>query len=264
MYFIIIINFTNNWNSYRMSHGEIIMEMTILIPLIFFSAILSGAFSMGGGVLALATLGSVLDPSSLLPVHGIIQLTSNTSRSIFAWKHIRFYPVLTFAAGTFIGALAGRFFLPAVPIKSGQIILSFGILLFTWLPPIGHDQITIFRKGNYAIAGSMAGYISLFLGVSGPIIAPFYLRDYFSKEGLVATKSASQMFTHACKLGVFLSLGRLNSDIFKTALIFIPFVIIGNWIGQRLLQRLSEKKFYLIIRIMITGLVLKMLYSLLI
>jgi len=232
------------------------MELYYLIPVIFLSAVLSGAFSMGGGILALASFSTVMDTMTLIPFHGIIQLSSNLSRTLLAWKHVSIFPVLYFALGTGIGAPLGRFFLLNLPSDVTAVIFAVGIIFFTWKPQSMKPKKKI--KGNYIIAGGLSGYFALILGVSGPIVAPFYLHDTYTKEGLVATKSASQIFTHAFKIGVFLSLGRVSTDMFRSALVFIPFIMAGNWTGQKLLGKLPEKSFMLIIRIMITFLAVRM------
>ncbi len=107
------------------------MTLLMTVPLIFISAVMSGAFSMGGGVLALATFSLVLDPLTLIPFHGFIQFFSNLSRTVISRRNICIKPVIMFAAGTAAGALTGRFFLLKLSPDFMSIIFAAGIIFFT-------------------------------------------------------------------------------------------------------------------------------------
>ena len=68
-----------------------------MIVLSFFTSFLSAAFSIGGGIVMLAVLSPLLPTSSLIPVHGIIQLGSNFGRAILLFKYIKWNTILPYS-----------------------------------------------------------------------------------------------------------------------------------------------------------------------
>ena len=53
----------------------------ILVTASFFTSALTAAFGVGGGVFMLALMGLMVPVAALIPVHGAVQLGSNTGRA---------------------------------------------------------------------------------------------------------------------------------------------------------------------------------------
>lgn len=63
------------------------LDIFIITVSAFFASIVSGISGLGGGIITMATLGQFLPANVLLPIHGIIQLSSNSSRVIGLMFH---------------------------------------------------------------------------------------------------------------------------------------------------------------------------------
>ena len=86
-----------------------------MIVLSFFTSFLSAAFSIGGGIVMLAVLSPLLPTSSLIPVHGIIQLGSNFGRAILLFKYIKRDTILPYAIGSIVGSFLGASIFTNIP-----------------------------------------------------------------------------------------------------------------------------------------------------
>src|SRR5690606_16442647 len=87
----------------------------VLVIASFFTSALTAAFGVGGGVAMLALMGLFVPVLALIPVHGAVQLGSNSGR---AWRqriHIRRDIFMPFLAGSLAGAIAGAFFVVQLP-----------------------------------------------------------------------------------------------------------------------------------------------------
>ncbi len=87
----------------------------ILIVASFFTSALTAAFGVGGGVAMLALMGIFLPVAALIPVHGAVQLGSNTGRAWHQRAHIRFDIAVPFLFGSLAGAIAGAWFVVQLP-----------------------------------------------------------------------------------------------------------------------------------------------------
>jgi len=111
-----------------------------MIDTIFFSlavllsSIISGMTGLGGGILLLAFMTPVFPAPVLIPLHGIVQLLSNTSRVILSYKKVNYRIFILFALGAALGSLLGSPVTIKIPDIFSTIILAFAILFFTWIP----------------------------------------------------------------------------------------------------------------------------------
>ena len=63
----------------------------------FFTSILSGILGMGGGITLLGVMTLLMSPVEVVPIHGVVQLFSNSTRTLVFLKHVRWRFFLTYA-----------------------------------------------------------------------------------------------------------------------------------------------------------------------
>lgn len=249
---------------------------SILIVAAFLTAIISGTIGMGGGILLFTVMANFLPPLALIPLHGIVQLTSNLSRTALNWRYINRAITITFVIGALIGAVLGLLAMLGlfgsfvetselalkstkkldIPESEYKVFLGCFILALTWLPKVKNFPKVPWK---FAWVGAIATFLSLFVGATGPIIAPFYLREGLEKETLVVTKAAGQATVHTLKLLVFFYLGFKIGHHLGLIINMGIAVFFGNWIGKHLLGKISPKFFLWSFRIVITLLAVRMI-----
>lgn len=236
------------------------MSNTLLFSIIILiSSIISGMTGLGGGILLLAFMTPIFPPAVLIPLHGIIQLFSNTSRVLLSYKKVNYKIFILFAIGAGIGSLLGIPVTISIPAVISTIILAIAILFFTWFPKIIK---TIEFKGKFLVIGAIASFLSLFVGATGPLTAPFFLNSDLDKDSFVPTKAACQIPIHLFKVIVFIFSGFILSQWLTEIFIAIPMVFAGSFIGKFLVGKLNESIYKNIIKIVITILVIRMLIKL--
>jgi len=230
------------------------------IPIIiaaYFCSIVSGLTGMGGGFLLLVLLSPLFPPAILIPFHGSLQLISNLSRLTLFFKHINWRITLLFASGALIGATAGSRVVIDIPTNYFRLFLGIAILIMTWMPKLKNVPRI---PGVFFYVGGVSTFLSLFIGATGPLIAPFFLKAGLTKEGLVASKAACQIPLHIFKILVYLSTGFLLAPWLPILAGAVPAMFLGIWTGKKLLGRVPEKRFYRLLQVVITLLALRLLY----
>lgn len=232
-------------------------QSLVIITAAYFCAIVSGLTGMGGGFLLLVFLTPLFPPAILIPFHGSLQLISNISRSTLFFKHINWRITALFATGAMIGAAVGSQLVISLPADKFRLILGLAILVMTWMPKL--EKVPRIR-GLFLYVGGVSTFLSLFIGATGPLIAPFFLKAGLSKEGLVASKSACQIPLHVFKILVYLSTGFLLGPWLPILAGAVPAMFLGIWTGKKLLGRVPEKQFFRLLQIIITLLAIRLLY----
>jgi len=206
------------------------------------TAIISGVVGMAGGITLLSFMSFFLSIEVIIPIHGIVQLTSNTSRCFFLKSKIRRDALLPFLMGAPIGTLAAYYLIKEIPDKNILYLPLIAIITYTLFKPKKLPPIKIPMKA-FILVGVVTGLMAPLIGATGPLLAPFFLRDDFSKEEIVATKAASQMLTHLLKIPVFIALAFPYKDYWLPIALMSIGAIIGTRLGIYLLGVASERFF---------------------
>jgi uncharacterized membrane protein YfcA len=80
----------------------------------------------------LALLGIFVPVAVLIPVHGAVQLGSNSGRAWHQRAHVRMDIAAPFIAGSVVGAILGAFIVVQLPDALLKILLGAFILIITW------------------------------------------------------------------------------------------------------------------------------------
>lgn len=236
------------------------MSLFLLFPVAILSSAISGLLGMGGGSVLLAVMAAGLDPAVVVPVHGVVQLMSNSTRTFVLLKNVSWRLVALYAPAMVLGVWLGLklyagvgmpWFKPAV----GGFILSF--LVWDLLKP---DRLEIPDWG-YIPAGFGGGILTITIGAAGPYLSAFFLRRDLKKEQIVATKAAIQTFGHFLKIPAFLSVGFDYRAHGNVVLPLLAGSIVGTMLGTYALERVDEKVFAKVFRGVLLALALRLLLS---
>ena len=83
------------------------MENFFLIGASFLTSTLTATIGTGGGVVLIALMPGLIPAAAIVPVHGAVQLASNSSRVLLGVSHIDWRVVWPFVGGAVAGAVAG-------------------------------------------------------------------------------------------------------------------------------------------------------------
>jgi uncharacterized membrane protein YfcA len=224
----------------------------------FLGSFVTAALGLGGGVLVLASMAVFLPPVALIPLHGVVQLGSNVGRTALMTSHVLYKVLPHFAVGTVIGSAIGANMFVALPVGVLQLALALFVLYATWA-----QRFKVSRPGpaKFGVLGLVSGFVTMFVGGSGPLIAPFASAVGDDKKIVVATHAALMSMQHIVKLAAFGFLGFAFGP-------YIPFLagalalgFAGTWAGRHVLNRLPERAFRIGLQIILTLLAARLLYA---
>jgi uncharacterized protein len=228
----------------------------ILITASFLTSLTSAIGGIAGGVMLIAVMPSFLPPAAVIPIHGVIQITSNVSRALFGIRHIQWRIVRDYGVGCVIGALLGSRLVPLFSWDNLPLLLGVFILLFTWMPkPSGEARWPL----KFGVLGVLQTALSLFIGVAGPLNMPFLLRENLGRDRTVITHSVQMTFMHLMKVITFGLLGFAFAPYWQLVIGMTAGAILGSWVGTKVRAYVPENVFRHGVRILITVLAVRML-----
>jgi len=245
------------------------MESVILIVAAFITSSISAVLGMGGGIILLGIM-SILIPEGYVVValHGIIQLVSNVTRSYVFRQHITGKIIRQYFPGAILGlCLSGLIIM--ILIKSFDVQSAKDIKVDILKPLIGIFIIWFLfglrpevkdAQCHFFGVGTVSGLTTVFIGATGPLIAPFFLKGKLTKGNIIANKAVCQAISHAGKIPLFIYLFEYN--YFAELGVLIPLIIavfIGTNFGKQVLKFIPEQVFRILFKSTLTIIAIKLI-----
>lgn len=228
----------------------------LLIVASFFTSALTAAFGVGGGVAMLALMGLFVPVAALIPVHGAVQLGSNTGRAWHQRAAVRHTIFLPFLIGSLVGAIGGAMVVVQLPDAILKLVLGLFVIAVTWTKIPGFDRL---GHAGLAIGSAVTALITMFVGATGPLLSAFFSQIIpDDRKALVATHAAGMTIQHFLKVVVFGLAGFAFAHWLPLIAVMIASGYLGTVYGSRWLERLPEATFRRWFKIGLTVLALDM------
>ena len=209
------------------------------------TSMLSAILGMGGGITLLSVMVLLLPVKAVIPLHGSIQLVSNSTRLFLFRKSIHWRFTTQFACTAIPFSLLGIALVDLLDDSSMRLLFGIFILFSLYFPIKKIPGLGRYTSSFY-LAGLLAGSISLIVGATGPIIAPFFLRKELRKDEIVATKAFCQSIIHLLKIPLFGVVLEFSFEDYGVLLASMGVaVIIGTWMGKEVLSRYVSERIFL-------------------
>lgn len=227
-----------------------------LILLSFFASALTAAFGIGGGMTMLGALAGSVSPNVVIAVHGMVQFGSNIGRAVLQKAHAHWPSFWRFLAGSVIGALIGGFAFTSLPERVLMGILGAFILAMVWLPK---PRMPGFAKSGLVLGGVVSSILSMFVGATGPFAQALLLPLGLDRKAMIATNALMMTAQHGLKVIVFGFVGVALIPWLPLVATMIATGFLGTVLGTKLLEKLPERAFQVIIRGLLTVIALDLL-----
>ncbi len=224
----------------------------------FFTSFLGAVTGTLGGLLLLGIMALVFPPAVLVPVHTVIQLGASCSRAILMRKWVMRGTLPPFLIGSVVGATAGAQVFVVLTSSWLQIVIGGFIILFVWMPKFASFGADRYR---FAAAGFICTFVGMFVSATGTMLSPIVAGSAPDRRNHVATFTTMMIMVHTAKLVAFFALGVAVADYTALMAAMIMMAACGNWVGARTLDRIPESSFWIVFKVILTGLALRLLWA---
>lgn len=232
-------------------------DLLLLVPaaaLIFFAAIVRGYSGFGFSLLSITGLSLLFPPSRVIPAIFMLELAASLHLLPSIWKDVHWRSLGWLIAGALLGTPIGVYalanFAPA-PMTiglAGFVLLAAGLL---W-------KGFAFRKMPSAPAtlavGTATGMANGAFGLAGPPVILFYFASPAGHAAGRASLIAYFLFTDAVGLAFLAREGLVTREAGLLALVFLPFLVAGVWLGARSFKTADPARFRRIVLLVVAGL----------
>lgn len=215
------------------------------------ASILAAVAGFGGAAVLLPVLTAVFGIREAIPILTVAQLIGNGSRAWFNRAELDLSVVGWFALGAVPLAFLGGLVFSGAPVGFLTRLLGlFLLLVVVWrrLRP-GPPARPPLR--GFTLIGGGFGFLSALLGSVGPLMAPFFLAYGLTKGAYIGTEALSTVVMHVFKLVAYGGTAVLTPEGAAIGLALGPVMIVGSFVGKRVVDRLPERVFVIIIELVL-------------
>lgn len=207
--------------------------------------------SVGGvGILAIVLMAIAIpgkgSPGVLLPM----LLLGDIFAVIYYHRECQWKILFKVFPLTAVGIVIGFLSVNAIPSDIFERVLGIIILTMLFLE-IGMSHRGKKIEGGFfvtSVIGIMAGIATMIANAAGPIFGIYLLQMGLTKEEFVGTRSWFFLIVNLFKLPFSAGLGLITVDTLKLDLMFVPVILLGAYIGFRVLKLINIKVFKRFIR----------------
>ena len=232
------------------------MSTLFLLAVVLITATVSGVFGMAGGLMLMGALTLALPVAAAMVTHGAVQFVSNGWRAVLHRKHISWRIIAMYGAGSAVAA-ALLALVTYDPTKAWVYLMLGLVPGLAWLPK-GRFNLDAAKPAHGVACGLSVTGLNVIAGVSGPLLDVFFVRTALTRHQIVATKAATQAFSHTVKMAFYgvplLSAAESGMPPWWFFAVAAPLAMIGAWLGGKVLDRMSDVNFLKWTRWIVTGL----------
>jgi uncharacterized membrane protein YfcA len=228
----------------------------ILIALSAATSFMTAAAGIGGGIVLLAIMASLVPAPAIIPVHGMVQIGSNAGRLAIMFKHVEWRVLAPFMAGAVLGAGLGGVSAVQLPPYLLKVGLGCFILWTVWRPKPS-------AVGRFAviITGAFSSFLTMLFGATGTFVSAMVKTLNLGRMEHVATQAACMVGQHAIKVLVFGMLGFNFSPYLGLIAAMVISGFVDTLVGKRFLLRMKDASFHWVLSLILTLLALRLLFE---
>ena len=91
------------------------------------------------------------------------------------------------------------------------------------------------------------------MGSVGPLMAPFFLAYGLMRGAYIGTDALVTSVMQGIKLGVFGGAQLLGGGILAAGVTLVPFMVLGTLLGKRMLDRVSDSVFSILLELVLVA-----------
>lgn len=235
-------------------------SLIIFLGIATLSSAVSTVVGFGSALILISATTLVYDIKWSIAITMFLYFFNTTTKTVVFREHIDRPLTLKIYATAFPGVALGSLFLLQVDATYAYLLLGFLSLLYLALDLIGKNTKLAITTPILYLSGLVYGFLSGAAGTGGIIKVLVFRQIQLPKEQFVATMAATAMPLNIVKIGIFVYGGLLVWQDIPIIIGLLLASFLGVYLGKRILSHVSEVLFNHLVRLMLLGLSLRLLY----
>jgi uncharacterized protein len=216
------------------------------------AALVRGYSGFGFSLLAITSLSLAMPPAEVVPPVFMMEVAASLSLLPSIWKEVHWRALSLLWLGCFVGTPIGVWFLASIPAAPMKIALCIAVVVAVALLWSGYTRKSMPRTLETVATGGIAGLLNGAFGIVAPPVVIFF---FSSPAGAAISRASLIAFfigTDMMGLAFLAREGLLTVSGFYRFVLFVPALLLGQWLGARSFQTSDPASFRLwILRLLV-------------
>ena len=228
---------------------DLLLQALVLGLLGLGAGVLGGVIGFGTTIILMPALVYFYGPIQAIPVVALVATVANLSRIFLWWGSINWSVCFVYSITAIPAVILGVNTL--VSLNDRLIDITLGLFLILLIPIRRWMRMKNFylKLWQMSLVGAVIGYLTGIVATTGAINTPFFLAFGLTKGAFLGTEAASSLSILFTKGITFHQLGFLNNTAIIQGLLIGASVLIGSIFSKRIVLALPEKKFLLLMEL---------------
>ncbi len=213
-------------------------------------------FSAGGALIVLAITSTVLPIAAIVPIHSTLLIGSTVSRAVAFRQYIDWKIARPFLLGSFVGALVGSRVYFELPVELIATAIATVMLVAIWLPEIRWRPRI--RHPWLAVGFLHTLFSTLF--AYGAVFHAVIIHTDLQRRQIVGTMAGALSGMGVFKIAGYVINGFDYSPYIASIAACIVVSIFGTWLGKKMVDRISERVFRVVYKVLVTATALRLIW----
>jgi uncharacterized membrane protein YfcA len=226
----------------------------VLLAGAFGASIVGGVAGFGAGIVLLPLVAWVVGFKAAVPVLTVTMFIGNLSRLWWSRRDVDLGVVGAFLAGAVPATALGAVLYAGASAESlGRLV---GVFLLASVPLrrlLTSTRVRI-RLRHFPLVGGTIGLLSALVVTTGPVATPFFLAYGLRRGAYLATESLCSTGMHLVRGAVLARYALLTWDTVVVGVALGAVMFAGAWLARRLVDRMSERVFLVVIEALLVAL----------
>ena len=220
------------------------IEILLIALIVLLASFTQGFSGFGFQLVTLSLLSFFVDLKFAIPLCALLGLAINVYLIISLREHIKIFELKRLIIGSIIGIPLGVYFLSEADPHLIKLLLGIVLLIF-----VGISSTKIIKTNGLNVKwGYLFGLVSGLLGgafnTNGPPVLIYFHLQGWDKFKLKASITGFFIFSSVLIVASHLVSGLTDSSILTNSLYYLPSVILGQFLGKIMFNRISSEVYH--------------------
>ena len=216
-------------------------EILYACACVLFAAIVRGFSGFGFAMLTITSISVALPPATGVPAMFLLEVAAGVHLLPSIWKHVHWRSIGILVGMGIAFTPPGVYLLANVPADPMKVALSVVVFASAAVLLAGVQMKRMPTSMETAATGAASGLLNGAFGMGGPPIIVFFLGSSLALEAGRASIIATFLATDLATLPVLFAFGLFTWDSIELAILSLPMLAAGVFIGSRLVGRVNER-----------------------
>lgn len=208
---------------------------------VFLAGIVRGFSGFAFAALVVISVSFVLPPITVVPAVLILEVIAGIHLLPSIWRTVHWPSIIIIVVAAVVATPFGVYVLANMPAEPMKLALAVITFVAAAILATGYQLKRMPKPLETAATGAAAGLLNGSFGIGGPPIIIFFLGSPLALDAGRASIVASFLAMDIAGLISLVAFGMYDRDSLTLTVIALPALVVGVYIGARLVGRLDER-----------------------